>query len=660
MVFCEVAVDYPRDDLLTYKIEEAQFTKGKLVNVPLGRRKARACLLRIVDESTITFDTEKIKEVDLEEEHNFVLPDDYIDLYSWMSRYYHYPLGKLIFDCLPKFLKRPRKLNFTDGEGEEIDFQDKGQRLEIVNAISRSKLYEDFFIHGVTGSGKSFLYIKIIQQKLTEGKSVLFLIPEINLSPQFISFFKKFINASIYTYNSQVSASQKFGLFKECLESKRPIVIIGVRSSLFLPIKNLGLIVIDEFHDQSFKQEDRCSYNARDTAIKLAKLKDIPIVMGSATPNMETYYHYKKSRKTNYFELKERFGNTVLPDIEITSSKEEKQDEEIWPFLSTTLEGVEETLNKNKKVIIYANKLGFSSYIECRSCKHVFECPNCSVSLKYYKRKNELSCHYCGLSQKKNDYCPECNSLTFYQRGYGTEKIKEILEERFPTAVIKRFDRDVLKNHKDLEKILSEVEEGKIDILVGTQMISKGHNFKDVERVIVLGSDQALNIPDFRSNEKLYHSLTQISGRAGRFGEKGKVVIQTSYPENKIFKQIQDDSINNFYENELEMRQEFKMPPFSKMAMVYITGPKSNEIESFSKKIYFFMKELEKKNFQGVEVLPPRSALIEKLVNKFTWCILLKSQNVQNLHNLLTTTKNNIKIPSRTSFKIDIDPYNFY
>ena len=659
MFFYEIAVDFPKDGLLTYKSYRNDHKIGELVQVSLGRRKAKGCIVQEISENDLSVAAEKIKEIDQEDGNELVLPKDYLELFTWMAKYYHYPLGKLIFDCMPKVLKRPRKLNSDIGEGQEINFEGDPDREKIVSAISSSCGYNDFFIHGVTGSGKSFIYLKLIQEKLKQGKSVLFLIPEINLSPQFIKFFKTYVNTEIYTYNSQVSGSQKYGLYKKSLETKNPIVIIGVRSSVFLPINNLGLIVVDEFHDQSFKQEDRCRYSAKDVAIKLAKIKNVPVVIGSATPNTETFYHYKKTRKENFFELRKRFGESVLPEIIISSEKNESRDE-IWPFYESTLSEIESTLISGKKVIIYANKLGYSSFIECRSCHYIFECPNCSVPLKFYRNKNILSCHYCGLKEKKHEHCPSCSSITFLYQGFGTERIKSILEERFPGKIIKRFDRDVLKNHDDLQNILDEIQNGEIDVLVGTQMISKGHNFKDIEKVVVLGADQALNIPDFRSNEKLFQSLTQIAGRAGRFGERGKVIIQTSYPDNRVFDHLKESSFNEFYEEELNLRTAFKMPPYGKLAMIYLSGKTQSSVQKYAMELYHGLDQVNKSKFGDVTLIYPRPALIEKLVNKFTWCLFVQSENVQNLHNLITIMEKCFPLPSQISRKIDIDPYNFY
>lgn len=657
MNLIRVAVNFPhKNDGFHYFCESAVVI-GQLLEVPLGKRSEYGCVIA-VDESLeeLSLEVSKIKTV--KEILPVLLSSNELALYQWMAQYYHYPLGKIIFDCLPRFMKRPRPLELTLGEGKDFEFEPNEDQAKAINEILAINHFERYLIHGVTGSGKTLVYLKLIQQKLREGKSVLFLLPEINLTPQFIATFAKYLDGPVISYHSEIADSQKTQIYEKARNNTEPMLILGVRSSVFIPLKNLGLIVIDEEHDTSFKQDDRCPYNARDVASKKAQIENIPIVLGSATPSVETYHHFHQIKPNNLFELRKRAGGAYLPAIELVDARDKQSGEDdIWPFTQRSIEALREAVLKDEQVLVFVNRLGFASYVQCRSCGEQFNCPNCSVTLRFFKKKNELQCQHCDYKEPMVQSCSNCGCMTLQQKGFGTEKLSQVLSNIFPDKVIERFDRDEIKTFTQLQKRLDDFHSGKIDILVGTQMLSKGHNFEKVKLVLILGIDNQLNFPDFRSSERVYQTLTQVAGRAGRYSQDGKVMIQTLAPENPLFETVKDHSFDGFYESEMTMREICQCPPFQKMALIHFTSRFQERVVPHVKVQGDILRHLIEKHFPQVIILGPRQAMIEKKMNQFSWSILLKSIQPQQLHNLIKTFELNYISARSVSYKVDIDPY---
>ncbi|MBA2403973.1 MAG: primosomal protein N', partial [Bdellovibrionales bacterium] len=550
----------------------------------------------------------------------------------------------------------------TIGEGKDLEFTPNTQQQFVTEEIRKGlNRFNRFLVHGVTGSGKTAIYLDLIKKTLEDGKSVLFLLPEINLTPQFTATFSRYLNATIFSYHSELADSQKYQIWQMARTSDQPILILGVRSSVFIPLKNLGLIVIDEEHDTSFKQDDRCPYNARDVATKKAQLLKIPLVMGSATPSLESFSAFHgESVNSNLFELRERAGNAFLPSVELIDAREKVDKElDIWPLIPKSVAAIKEALERKEQVLVFVNRLGFANYMQCRACGHQFNCPNCSVTLRYYRRKNILACNHCEYKEPLPNQCPKCSCMTLSHKGFGTEKIQDVLVKIFPDKVIERFDREEIKNFNQLEQRLDDFHQGKIDIMVGTQMLSKGHNFEKVKLVLILGIDSQLNFPDFRSSERVYQTLTQVSGRAGRYSQVGKVLIQTLNPENRLFHLIKNHDFDQFYKEELKIRELCECPPYKRLAMLHFSSRFQEKlIPHVSEQVGPMLRSLISSNFNEVTILGPRPAHIEKKSNQFTWSILLKSKDLPQLHNLLKSFEMNYKSLSGVSYKIDIDPYN--
>ncbi len=527
--FYQVAVNFPlKQSILTYKSDQI-LEPGELVTVPLGKRKEKGCIVSKGGSENSEF---KIKHISEKIEELKILPPD-LDLLKWMANYYHYSLGKLVFDILPKPMKRPRTLKHYEGSGGDLGFDISDDQTKVLTSIKTDLAsgFSKHLIHGVTGSGKTAIYIELMKELISKGHSVLFILPEINLTPQFMKVFQETLSCPIYTYHSAVSNSDKYGLWKLLQDDQSPKLIVGVRSAVFLPVQKLGLIIVDEEHDSSLKQDDRCPYHARDIAIKKSSILNIPTVLGSATPSMESLRSFKNTKY--YHRLSSRINNIKLPDIELVDLRERSIDSDYksWPLCNKSIDYIGEALKKKEQVLIFINRLGYSSYIQCSGCGHQFFCMNCSTPLKYYKLKKELICHHCDYKEAYPNECPKCGVIDLSQKGFGTEKVQEVLQNIFKDSKVDRFDRAEIKTFTALEQKLSDFHEGKIDILIGTQMLSKGHNFKKVNLVIVLGVDNELNYPDFRSQEKAFQLLAQVSGRAGRYTSEGKVLIQTLNPE---------------------------------------------------------------------------------------------------------------------------------
>lgn len=648
--------------MLTYSagLDLAQkIRRGSLVKVPLGKRSVDGCVWQQTLNEKI--DISKIKDIQIVSDELFLTTEE-CDLYQWMANYYHYPLGQLIFDILPPFLKRPRKLNFDQGKGEISPYILNPEQSDVVEKITMGGFnkFSKSLVHGVTGAGKTLIYLELIQRIIKEGKSVLFLLPEINLTPQFLKTFETYLSVPIYSYNSSISNSDKFGLWKLLQEDATPKLILGVRSSVFLPIKNLGLIVVDEEHDQSFKQDDRCTYNARDIAIKRAALQKIPVILGSATPMVETYKAFIDT--IHYFPLRNRAQSAKLPDIELVDMRgRARVDTEklLWPYSSESIFKIKKALEKGEQVLVFINRLGYASYLQCNSCGHQFSCPNCSTNLKYFKKRSQMVCQTCEYKSPAPEMCPECMNIQLAPKGFGTEKAHDVLVELFPDRSIGRFDRDEIKTFTKLEETLDQFHGKKIDILVGTQMLSKGHNFENVNLVIILGIDSQLNFPDFRSNERVYQTLTQVSGRAGRFGKSAEVLVHTLAPENKIFTYLKNHSFDDFYKDEIPMREMCSAPPIKKIILLYFNGKHQAEVIKESSNQSQRLREMAETHFSQVEILGPRPSMIEKKVNKFTWSLMIRSGDINQLHNLMNTFEKNYRPPHTISLKIDVDPYYF-
>lgn len=477
-------------------------------------------------------------------------------------------------------------------------------------------------LHGVTGSGKTEIYVELITEQLQKGKQVLFLLPEIALTTQLIQRLSAYFGDLVGVYHSKFNQNERVEIWNHVL-SNDPTkfrIILGARSSIFLPFQDLGLIIVDEEHESSFKQYDPSPrYQARDSALVLAKLFHAKVVLGSATPSVETFYLARQG-KYGLVTLNERFGGLQMPEIFCADIKKERQQRTMKShFTSFLLEHMHAALDNQEQVILFQNRRGYSPSWNCQVCNWTPKCRSCDVSLTYHKHTNSLKCHYCGYSSAPVGTCQSCGSNQLKMSGFGTEKIEEDLEIMFPDKVVARLDLDATRTKNAYATIIQEFEERKIDILIGTQMITKGLDFDNVSLVGILDADQLLNRPDFRAFERGYHLMSQVAGRAGRKRKRGTVIIQTGQPEHWIIRRVMEHDFDGFYTNEIVERRNFFYPPFYKLIQITLKHKEKQELMAAANALSFDLREVFKER-----VIGPEFPLIERIQNQFIMGIKLK------------------------------------
>lgn len=495
---------------------------------------------------------------------------------------------------------------------------------------------EVVLFHGITGSGKTEVYIDLIQKALDSGSQVLFLLPEIALTTQIVRRLKRVFGESMGVYHSKFSDNERVEVWRGVLENKFQFVV-GVRSSIFLPFSNLGLIIVDEEHEASYKQYDPAPrYHARDVAIMLAMKSKAKVILGSATPSIESY-HQALSGRYALVSLTERYGNAKLPNIKLVNMRTERSNKTIErDFSSVLLDGIKKNIEEKQQTIIFLNRRGYAPYINCQECNWIPYCNQCSVTLTHHLYQKTLVCHYCGYTESVPQVCPTCSSPKVRSIGVGTERIEDDLLEMFPESRTLRMDLDTTRTKNAYENIIEEFEKGEVDILVGTQMISKGLDFDKVNLVGVFNADKMIHFPDFRSSERAFQLITQVSGRAGRREEPGTVVIQTNNPENRVLQYVLNNDYIGFYESEILERQDFNYPPFTRIIEITVKDADQKIASLAAERLAKLLKE-----FLGdTRVMGPEKGMIERIRNKFLYVVWLKlEKDKMNIN----ATKNYLK-----------------
>ena len=508
----------------------------------------------------------------------------------------------------------------------------KAQNKAISEIKSHFKNKDTVLLHGVTSSGKTEIYIHLIEEYLKKGKQILYLLPEIALTTQIITRLKKHFGNKIGVYHSKFSNAERVEIWNNIsTENENDLskyqIILGVRSSLFLPFSNLGLIIIDEEHENTFKQYNPAPrYHAKDSALVLSKIHNAKTLLGSATPSIESYFN-TKTGKFGLVELTSRYKNISMPEIIVTSVKEARRKKQMKAnFTPVLLENIKNTLDNNEQVILFQNRRGFSPYVECGNCGWIPRCEHCDVSLTYHRNTNQLVCHYCGYSYANLTSCKNCKSTDIKTRGFGTEKIEEELGIFFPNHIIARMDLDTTTKKNAFAKIISDFEQGNVNILIGTQMVTKGLDFDNVSFVGILDADQMLNFPDFRAYERSYQLMAQVSGRAGRKNKQGKVIIQTMNPKNVIIKQVVENNYISMFERQAAERQQFGYPPFYRLINISIKHKKIEIVETVAN---YYATELRK--LIKSKILGPEYPLVNRIQTYYIKNILIKIDRKENL-----------------------------
>jgi primosomal protein N' (replication factor Y) len=551
------------------------------------------------------------------------------------------------------------RLTIYDSEVTEVP-QLSQEQIKALHQINHYfEIKKPVLIHGITGSGKTRMYIEIIQEMIRTGKQCLYLLPEIALTTQIVERLESYFGNDILIYHSRLSNNQRVETWKEVLKEKK--IILGARSSLFLPFQNLGLIIVDEEHDSSFKQQNPSPrYNARDLSIVLAKQHNAFILLGSATPSIESYTN-AKTGKYGLVELHNRYGDSVLPKIELVNLKREKQVGRLRnTIVSRKLEEeIKHTLDNNKQVIIFQNRRGFSPVVQCNDCGWRAECKNCDVTLTLHQYFHEMRCHYCGYRTKKAEHCPECSSKNLYEIGQGTERIEDDLKSKFPEARIARMDYDTTKTKSAFEELVYDFSRGRKDILVGTQMVTKGFDFDNLGLVGVINADSLTKFPDFRAGERAFQQLTQVAGRAGRRGEQGLVIIQAFTPDHPSIQETLHHDYIGFYKREMKERKEFSFPPYVRVIRIELKHKRHDVLAHGSQ---YFADQLYKK--LGFRVKGPFIPSVSRVKNNYIQFINLKlelkTEVISTAKELVLKTKENLRhidVIKGIRVNIDVDPY---
>jgi primosomal protein N' (replication factor Y) len=513
------------------------------------------------------------------------------------------------------------RVNFDRNKTETNLVLSDAQQQAYIEIGESFKTKEVSLLHGVTSSGKTEIYTKLIEDYLAQGKQVLYLLPEIALTTQLVSRLTQHFGNEVAVFHSKYSNNERVEVWNQVLEkSDKAKIVIGARSALFLPFSNLGLIIIDEEHEQTFKQQDPAPrYHARDAAIVLAQAQKAKVLLGSATPSIETYFN-AQSGKFGMISIKERFGKAPLPEVELVDLKENYFKKRMKGHFSLTLiEAITDTLSLGEQVILFQNRRGFSPVLECTTCGHIPQCTSCNVSLTYHKFKNQLRCHYCGYSIAKPTNCHACSSVDISAKGFGTEQIELELAELFPTKNIKRMDQDTTRGKYSFEKLIDSFKNREIDILVGTQMLAKGLDFDNVTLVGIMNADTMLYHPDFRAFERSFQMMTQVAGRAGRSDKIGKVIIQTYNVNHNVIQQVTDNNYSGMYKEQLYERLIYKYPPYFRLIKLTLKHKDFDKLKEGSMWLYQVVQQ----NLQ-MPVLGPEEPGINRIRNEYIRTIMVK------------------------------------
>jgi primosomal protein N' (replication factor Y) len=600
-----------------------------------------------------------------------ILPETTLKWLEWLAQYYMHPIGQVVQAAFPPLKKASKTRKSRKGPVVPKVVYNPPPQLteEQQNCFQSIRAHKDFsvhLLHGVTGSGKTEVYLHLLGEVIEQGLQGIVLVPEISLTPQLIQRFAARFPEQIAVIHSHLTEREKTNQWWDMVEGRRKI-LIGARSALFCPLEKIGLIVIDEEHEPSFKQEEKLRYHARDAAIMLAKNHNCPVVLGSATPSLETWNNTLSGRY-HLHRMKGRVAERQMPKVECLDMREEKSRRKENPHLTVDLpfwmslclyQAIENTLSNKEQVALFLNRRGMAQNVLCSSCGYVEECPNCAISLTLHAH-HHLVCHYCEFTKALKETCPHCHEGSLKALGLGTELIETDIEKLFPEARISRADRDEIQSREDLEVLIEQMESRETDILIGTQMIAKGLDFPGLTLVGLVMADVAFNLPDFRASERSFQLLTQVSGRAGRHSEKpGRVIIQTYNPEHLSVSHTRDYDYEGFAEKELGFRRDLNYPPFGRLASLKVQGINQGRVvhtaELLARRAHA-LKESQT-HYTSVQVLGPTTAPLSKLRGKYRYHLLLKFPRANVMPHFCQQLMSDLSwVPSGTKVQIDIDP----
>jgi primosomal protein N' (replication factor Y) len=543
---------------------------------------------------------------------------------------------------------------FAKSEPLALTSQQQQTISPILSSIESGE-HEGYVMFGVTGSGKTEVYMQAVDAVLKKGKEAIVLVPEISLTPQMVNRFKSRFGSDVAVMHSGLGMGEKYDEWRK-IHRKEVKVVVGARSAIFAPFENVGIIIIDEEHETSYKQEDTPRYHARDVAMERGRFHQCPVVLGSATPTLETFARASKG-VYQLLTMDKRMSDQGMPTVEIVDMREELREGNRSMFSRDLLEKLQIRLERGEQSVLFLNKRGYSSFVMCRDCGYVVECPHCDISLTYHRISNQLKCHYCGYEEHVHATCPSCDSEHFRFFGTGTQKVEEELTKLLPSARVIRMDVDTTTKKGSHEKLLQQFGDRKADILLGTQMIAKGLDFPQVTLVGVLTADTMLNIPDFRSSEKTFQLLTQVSGRAGRHLLPGEVVIQTYSPEHYSVELASTHDYLGFYQKEMQLRKNHQYPPFYYLALVTVTHQELTKVVTVTERITSFLGgQLSKE----AVILGPVSSPIARIKDRYRYQCIIKYKREPNLHHALKSVVEKYQSQmdqEKLAIHIDLNPY---
>ena len=631
MVYVDVILPVPLPGLFTYAVPpdlEDMAQEGCRVCVPFGTKKKTTGLIARRHHEPPTDTTFIVKEiVEVIDNASVILPSQ-LSLWQWISDYYLCTIGEVFKAALPAKLKRGKMHTSRSAQEQKYLLTEELQLPTL--SVAQERALKDIrqqwtclpvcLLHGVTSSGKTEIYIHLIAEAISRGKQVLYLLPEIVLTTQLTDRLRSVFGNHLGVYHSKFSDSQRAEIWQRQLSQQPYDIIVGVRSSIFLPYKRLGLVIVDEEHEVNFKQQDPAPrYNARNVAILMAARAGAQTLLGTATPAFESYYNARLG-KYGLVQLKERFGHVQLPDIEVVDIHELRRKRLMQgPFSPQLMEAIQTALTNHEQVILFQNRRGYAPQMQCHICGWVPRCPHCDVPLTLHKRTGRMTCHYCGYTSEIPQQCPACENPDLRGKGFGTERIEDDLASLFPEARIARMDLDTTRSRADYEQVIDDFASHRTDILVGTQMVTKGLDFEHVSVVGILSADTQLNQPDFRAYEHTFQMLAQVAGRAGRRQQQGRVLLQTMSASVPLILQVVKNDYEAMYQEQMIERRNFSYPPFTRMIMVYFKHRNSATVDALSREAAMLLR-----NSFGTRILGPDDPPVPRIQNLFIRRIILK------------------------------------
>ena len=656
-MYADVAVCLPLWRTFLYEISEP-VAQAARVTIPFGTRQIQGFVVSTRAEAPEDMDPETIRPVtDVLDPAPLIRPDIF-RLCRWIADYYAAPLGEVLKSALPPNITARHVAAFDGGATTPVEVRPRVEltraQAEGLDTIRARDGFHPVLLHGVTGSGKTEIYMRAIEECRGRGRTALVLVPEIGLTPQVRERFAARFGPQMALIHSALKPRQRIDEWLRIYNGRAPIVI-GTRSALFAPLADLGVIIVDEEHESSYKQDEMPRYNARDCAVMRAKMSGAPVVLGSATPSMETFRNAQTGRYA-YVQLPDRVEARTLPDVSIVNMREEyvRQGRQAV-FSDRLLTGIRDRVDRGEQSIVLLNRRGYSMFLLCRRCGNSFHCRDCSVSMTYHRKSRRLLCHYCGHWQRPHEECPDCGSEYIQYVGEGTEQLEQLLNELAPDARVARVDRDTMRHLRDFDRVFGDFRKGKLDIMVGTQMLAKGHDFPNVTLVGVVSADAALGLPDFRAAERTFQLLTQVAGRSGRGDVPGEVVIQSYFPDHYAFQLAARQRFEEFYRREAHFRKVMFYPPFTSLAGIMVLETSRERAARLARKIADF---LDAERSAPVRILGPAPAPLEKLNKTYRHQLLVKSAAREPLHALLGRLRRfleDTKAPPNRVI-IDVDP----